>query len=286
MNLSELRDWVRRRLGAPVIKVELTDAHITDAYNASVDKYLYYNRPKEDYYYFQTLPGQYIYGPADFSEYKEAVEKVSDLPLSGNEDNDIRFVNVEGCAYRWSSSSASWSVYVPSTTIPVDVLATARDVVYQPITDIVSQLAQASADFFLAYYFKRSGGMFIADLWIAMSAKETFNYVLGLQPTWEILNNQLYLSPKPQASVKIGIKYAVPPSEEYLCSHEWVGKATLALSKMTLGTIRGKFASIPGPAGEGISLAGETLKVEGKAEWDWLLQDIIGRSEPLSFSVG
>jgi len=286
MNLSELRDWVRRKLGAPVIKVELTDDHITDAYNTATDKFLYYNRPKEDYYYFHTNPGQYIYGPADFSDYKEAVANVSDLSLSGNEDGDIRFVNVEGCAYKWSSSPASWSVYVPSTTIPVDVLATARDVVYQPITDIVSQLAQASADFFLAYYFKRSGGMFIADLWIAMSAKETFNYVLGLQPTWEILNNQLYLAPKPQASVAIGIKYAVPPSEEYLCSHEWVGKAALALAKITLGTIRGKFASIPGPAGEGISLAGDTLKQEGKDEWTWLLQDIISRSEPLSFSIG
>lgn len=341
MNLPELRDWVRRRLGAPIIRVELTDDHITDAYDLAVDKYLYYNRPKEDYYYFTTNGGKYVYGPADFSDWEQTVENVSDLPQNNelgdigysrqerkyyewvdepmvsdkhywklldpdptgtgipdfiadtssdlpqnNEDGDIRFVDVEARPYEWSETTSSWTEFVQTSTIPVDVLASVREVVYQPVEDIVSQLAQASADFFLAYFFKRSGGMYIADLWIAMAAKESFNYVLGLQPTWEILNNKLYLWPKPQYAIKVGIKYALMPTEEELCSHEWVTKATLAQSKVTLGAVRGKYSSIPGPAGEGITLNGDAMKEEGKTEWEQLILDIINRSEPMGFSIG
>lgn len=286
MNLPELRDWVRRRLGAPIIRVELTDDHITDAYDLAVDKYLYYNRPKEDYYYFTTNGGKYVYGPADFSDWKQTVLNITDLPASGNEAGDIRFVDVESKPYEWSETTSTWSEFVQTSTIPVDVLASAREVVYQPVEDIVSQLAQASADFFLAYFFKRSGGMYIADLWIAMSAKESFNYVLGLHPTWEILNNRLYLWPKPQYAIKIGIKYALMPTEEELASHEWILKATLAQSKITLGVIRGKYSSIPGPAGEGITLNGDATKEEGKVEWEQLILDIVNRSEPMGFSVG
>jgi len=286
MTLAELRDWVRRRLGAPVVKVELTDEQINDAFNTAVDKFLYYHKKKEDYYYFTTVPGQNVYGPPDLGRMKSAVQHVADLPLTGNSDGDVRFVNENHKLYKWDSNNLQWSEYNSQNSIPIDVIRTAREVVYQPVQDVVSQLAQGSADFFLAYYFQRSSGMFIADLWIAMSAKESFDYVLGLQPTWEIVNDRLYIYPIPRNRIKVGIRYSLMPTEEELASHEWVGKATLALSKMTLGTIRSKYQSIPGPAGEGISLDGQTLYQEGQQEWEWLLNDIITRSEPLSLSIG
>ena len=286
MNLAELRKWIRRKLGAPVTRVELTDEQINDAYNTAVDKYLYYRRPREDYYYFSTVPGQNEYGPADFTDYKDSVISFSDLPLTGNSDGDIRIVFDEDKPYKWNQGTFSWEAYDPGTNIPLDVLTTARSVVYQPTVDIINQLVQSQSDFFLAYYYRRSGGMFIADLWIAMAAKESFNLVLGLQPTWEILNNKLYLFPTPQASIKVGIKYAIIPTEEELASQEWITKATLALSKQTLGRIRSKYGSIPGPAGEGITLDGPTLLEEGKAEWEWLVNDAMLRGEPLSFDIG
>ena len=286
MTLAELRNWVRRRLGAPIVRVELTDEQIDDAFNTAVDKFLYYHRPKEDYYYFNTTPGVNSYGPPDLSRYKKSVKTINDLPLTGNSDGDIRFVELEHKLYQWNQNVSNWEIYDQPQHIPLDVLATAREVVYQPVYDIVGQLVQASSDFFLAYYFQRSAGMFMADLWIAMSAKETFDYTLGLQPTWEILNNKLYIYPVPRRVLKVGIKYAIIPSEEELASHEWVAKATLALSKITLGTIRSKYQGIPGPAGNDITLDGQNLLQSGKEEWEWLLNDIITRSEPLSFSVG
>jgi len=286
MNLAELREWVRRKLGAPIVKVELTDEQINDAFGTAVDKFLYYHHPKEAYYYFTTIPGKNVYGPPDLGRMKGSVATFSDLPLTGNENDDIRFVNDTHKLYKWDSNTSNWVDYNQDSSIPIDVMRTIREVVYQPVQDVVSQLAQGSADFFLAYYFQRSSGMFIADLWIAMSAKESFDYVLGLQPTWEIVNDRLYIYPIPRNRIKVGIRYSLMPTEEELASHEWVGKATLALSKMTLGTIRSKYQSIPGPAGEGISLDGQTLYQEGQQEWEWLLNDIITRSEPLSLSVG
>lgn len=285
MNLAQLRDWIRRRLGAPVVRVELTDSQIDDAFGTAVDKYLYYRRPQEAYYYFNTAAGQNEYGPADFTTYRESVIKFSDLPLTGNTDGDIRLVYNEDKNYKWNPNISSWEIYNP-TTIPLDVLTSTREVVYQPVESIINQLVQSQSDFFLAYYYRRSGGMFIADLWIAMSAKESFDMVLGLQPTWEIVDNKLYLFPTPQGSIRVGIRYAVMPSEEQLASQEWVTKATLALSKQTLGRVRSKYGSIPGPAGEGITLDGPALLEEGRAEWEWLLNDAMVRGDPLSFGIG
>lgn len=286
MALPELREYIRRRLGAPIVKVELTDDQIDDAFNTAVDKFLYYNRPKEEYYYFTTQAGVNSYGPPDLGKYKKAVDTFSDLPLSGNSDQDIRWVIDEHKAYQWQQSTMDWEQYIEPANVPLDVLATAREVVYQPVQDIVAQLAQASSDFFLAYYFQRSTGFFISDLWIAMSAKESFDYVYGIHPTWEVLNNRLYLYPKPQYPISVGVKYMLIPSEEELTTHEWVRKGTLARSKQTLGRVRSKYSSIPGPAGEGIALDGQQLLQEGQQEWEWLLSDIMNRSEPLSFSIG
>jgi len=344
MNLEELRDWVRRKLGAPVIRVELTDEQINDAYNTAVDKYLYFRRPREDYYYFQTTPGQVAYGPPDeFVTYEESVQSLSDLPTDNtlgdvgyvrnetkyyewaydemissksywklldpdptgtpdviadtflglpqdNKANDVREVFAEDAQYVWSDEGNpgvySWQLFDQASSVPLDVLSTVREIVYQPTLDIINQLIQSQSDFFLAYYYRRSGGMYVADLWIAAAAKEDFNLVLGLQPTWEVLNNKLYLYPEPQAVLKVGVKYMVIPTEEELASEEWVTKATLALSKQTLGMVRRKYSSIPGPAGEGISLDGQILLDEGKAEWEFLLNDAVQRGEPLSFSVG
>lgn len=286
MTLAELRNWVRRRLGAPVIKVELTDEQIDDAFGTAVDKFLYYHRPKEAYYKFITTPGKNVYGPPDLSRMKESVAHQSDLPLTGNEQGDIRFVEDVHKLFQWDSASSSWSEYNQQGTIPLDVIRSIREVVYQPVQDIVSQLAQGSADFFLAYYFQRTSGMFIADMWTAMSAKESFDYVLGLQPTWEVVNDRLYIYPIPRSQIKVALRYSLMPSEEELASHEWVMKTTLALSKMTLGIIRSKYQNIPGPAGNGVTLDGQTLYQEGQQEWEWLLNDIITRSDPLSLDVG
>jgi hypothetical protein len=68
----------------------------------------------------------------------------------------------------------------------------------------------------------------------------------------------------------------------------WIGDWTLSQLKLMLGEAREKFASIAGPGG-GTTLNGATLKAEGKAMQDQLLEDLkrfVDYSQPLSFVIG
>ena len=68
----------------------------------------------------------------------------------------------------------------------------------------------------------------------------------------------------------------------------WIGDWTLSQLKLMLGEAREKFASIAGPGG-GTTLNGATLKAEGKAMLDQLLEDLkrfVDYSQPLSFVIG
>ena len=54
---------------------------------------------------------------------------------------------------------------------------------------------------------------------------------------------------------------------------QWIRKYTLALCKELLGSIRGKYGSMPIPNGE-VSLDGDTLRSEGAAERDALISEL------------
>ena len=54
---------------------------------------------------------------------------------------------------------------------------------------------------------------------------------------------------------------------------QWIKKYTLALVKELLGSVRGKYASMPIPNGE-VSLDGDTLRSEGAAERDALVSEL------------
>ena len=54
---------------------------------------------------------------------------------------------------------------------------------------------------------------------------------------------------------------------------QWIRKYTLALVKELLGSVRGKYASMPIPNGD-VSLDGDTLRSEGAAERDALISEL------------
>lgn len=68
----------------------------------------------------------------------------------------------------------------------------------------------------------------------------------------------------------------------------WIGDWTLSQLKLILGEAREKFGTIAGPGG-GTQLNGATLKSEGKAMQDQLLEDLkrfVDYSQPYSFVIG
>jgi len=117
--------------------------------------------------------------------------------------------------------------------------------------------------------------------------------------SFELVNNKLTIFPKPTENSTLWIKYLRTDDRNVLLrgntgeisdysnitydnmeyknindpGKQWIRKYTLALSKELLGTVRGKYPSIPTPGGD-TSLDGDTLRSEGAAEKDVLVEQL------------
>ena len=117
--------------------------------------------------------------------------------------------------------------------------------------------------------------------------------------SFELINNQLTIFPKPTADSKLWLQYLKTEDRNNLLigntstvsdysnmqytntkygdindpGKQWIRKYTLALTKELLGIVRGKYPSIPTPGGE-TSLDGDTLRSEGAAEKDVLIEQL------------
>ena len=117
--------------------------------------------------------------------------------------------------------------------------------------------------------------------------------------SFELVNNQLTIFPRPTADSKLWLQYLNTSDRNNLMigdqvavsdysnmqynntkyddindpGKQWIRKYTLALTKELLGIVRGKYPSIPTPGGE-TSLDGDTLRSEGAAEKDVLIEQL------------
>jgi hypothetical protein len=117
--------------------------------------------------------------------------------------------------------------------------------------------------------------------------------------SFELVNNQLTIFPQPEGASTLWFHYLKTEDRNNLLiesvgtvsdysninysntlyadindpGKQWIRKYTLALCKELLGTVRGKYPSIPTPGGE-TSLDGDTLRSEGAAERDVLIEQL------------
>ena len=134
-------------------------------------------------------------------------------------------------------------------------------------------------------------------------AIETNDYIRKSAYSFELINNQIRIFPRPEsddAGNKIYFQYFVkedrqstsrtftsnkvtdPSNVPYkfitysdinAAGRQWIRKFTLALAKELLGIIRSKYASLPLPNGE-VAMDGEALKGEGREEKEQLLTEL------------
>jgi len=134
-------------------------------------------------------------------------------------------------------------------------------------------------------------------------AIETNDYVRKSNYSFELINNEIRIFPRPEPEDdgnKIYFQYFVKEdrqdgtrsytsnkvtdpsnvpykfitySEINAAGRQWIRKFSLALSKELLGIIRSKYASLPLPNGE-VAMDGEALKAEGREEKDQLLTEL------------
>jgi len=102
---------------------------------------------------------------------------------------------------------------------------------------------------------------------------------------------QLVRDPKGTGEVILLWTYNHKPETTLLqdsMTSQWIKDYTYSASKMILGEVREKFASIAGPQG-GTSLNGSQLKTEAQAEMTQLVEDLrnyVDGSQPLMWVQG
>lgn len=241
------RDFIWTMLGAPLVRVELTEEQITSCIDTAIKRWMRYMMWETNWAYIDASSGMYELALPATDDYPDGIPKEAVI-----------------------------------------------EVVYQPYADLFAQLTGSESSFFLTYYMQNSGGTFLADFYIAMGYKETFENTLGLTPSYEFIGkllpggeseDRIRIYPRPSEGMKVGIRYSRVLTEEEVDSHLWIRRYALAWAKEVLGRIRSKFGSVPGPTGE-MQLDGQQLLSESATEREALDAEILLRSEPLSFTTG
>lgn len=96
---EEFKQWILRKLGAPLITIELTDEQLDDCINDSVETYTKYCLQDEDYYAFQ------LSGYTETSGFLMPSNVLNVFSL----DDDYNYNNTNGINTLFSISNAMWN---------------------------------------------------------------------------------------------------------------------------------------------------------------------------------
>jgi len=112
--------------------------------------------------------------------------------------------------------------------------------------------------------------------------------ILGNDGTFNLINgNLLNISPTPTAvydEVVVEFK-AIDTNTLHPYFVSWIQKYSLAICKVILGQIRGKYQTLPSPGG-GAQLNGEALITQGTDEQEKLVEALLTEiEEPPAFST-
>ena len=243
LDYSPIFDYVRSRLGAPIVPVELTDEQLQNLLAEVVTEYNRWRNYREELLY-ETL-----------------------YPSPG------------GLGYTIPSVIGDPTVNI----VDIIVKPAMPFGYYAADTDMASNL-------FMQYLFQKFGRPgqvgFLTDYWMALSTEKDMNLILGTEVRWEIIGNNLIITPTPHQSLQIGIRYRASLTVTEILSDNLIRRALVGLSKMLLGNIRGTFGgSIPGGT-ENIQLNSAELIRQGEAERDKAYEDMIKQAEPQQILIG
>ena len=144
-------------------------------------------------------------------------------------------------------------------------------------------------DFFIKYF--QDNFLFndfsVGDYYITMSHLEMIRKILGNDGSFNVVNGRyLNIAPTPTVDQEVILEFkALDSNTLHPYFVNWIQKYALAISKVILGQIRGKYASIPSPTG-GATLNGKELVAEGKEDQEKLVEDLMLEiEEPAGFSM-
>jgi hypothetical protein len=280
MTKSDLTERIKRRLGYPMIKVELDTSQIHDAIDFSRSKWLKWavgNATQETYFTMAVSAGQTIY----------------DLPMGVTE------------VISYDDHGGTGGI---NTLFTMDNYLYSRGA-FSPIASPYGDTSGHSYGYdygMISYHIARG---FLDDVERYTPSKYNWKY--------HRYTNQLEIHPAPASGNSLtvtvdGVDVAIDSpgfillrtmmvegsslsdtwtsgdSNEYFYESTWILDYSTALCKITLGTIRRKFANFGSIGNVGISLDGDSLVSEGKEEKATLDETLMLEEvyEGLDISIG
>ena len=193
----------------------------------------------------------------------------------------------------WSLQMASFdAVYGQNIyELPPYIAQNVEHVTYKrSLLSIPAMTGTLEFDFFLKYFQDNFlfGDINMGDYYMLQQNLKMYRKILSQDGTFNILNGkylQLYPSPS-QTPDPVIIEYRALDSETIQPAYlNWIQRYGLAVAKGILSQIRGKFGTVPSPAG-GATLNGAALAAESQSEKEALIQELLSEiEEPPVFST-
>lgn len=245
---NNLRSWILYNLGYPLIRVELTQEHLT---MAILDAITVYHKYMAIDYNFITVP---------------ATENPMDIP-NDPLSNPIGPINKEmivDIIY-----PASFFDSLGAGLVAGGYVGEFEGSVL-PIFGYADGMLNVIKNFDLTKYYAY------------LQKLEDIKHIVGLEKVWEIVNNKIQIFPTHIQLEYIGILYKGRLTDAEIEEQDWIKKYALARAKIILGTIRSKLSGI-NAANMNLGADGEALKSEGKEEITALEEFIRQSGRPMPF---
>ena len=189
--------------------------------------------------------------------------------------------------YASFDASAGQNIY----EIPLYMLHNLENVIYRKtLLIIAAQAGTLEFDFFIKYFQDNFlfGDMQVGEFYLLQQTLEMYRKILSQDGGFNIVGGKyLQIYPSPAITPeRVILEYRAFDSNTIQPAYlNWAQRYALAVAKGVLGQIRGKFNSVPSPAG-GAALNGQQLLSESQQEKQALIDELLGEiEEPPAFST-
>ena len=248
-------------------------------------------------------------GTIDYTKFYDAVRTYTGSPLIPMEitDEQMKLYLREALAYykRWKSDEINQYTcqlkgnWKDGWEIPA-VVENQRDIVdiiFRPIFPITfygSDFVDNGSENIFALTLAESlfggrgavknGQGITQDYYISLMGMQDFRQALGLNPTWEIMNNRIYIFPSQVSRfTNVSIRYKAPLSEEDCLKDPDIIKYVHGKCLMTMGNIRGQYGSDLTTGEASLKFNADAWYERGKTLVDEVLEYFKKSQPPLGF---
>lgn len=251
MEKEELKEWVLRKLGYPMVRVELHDSQLEDCLKKSRDEFIKWasgNVTDEVFFTMELSSGINEYElPAGVTE----VVKVKQFDTAGGGINTLFSVQ----NYLYNTGVLSF----------LDSIGTYGLLDYHLALDFIDTLDRYIPDKYIWRHNKHKNTLILKPTPVIDYTDDNIGY---------IMIHSYMVNNTNEDTKELGDDIF-----DAIWGETWVQEYSLACAKETLGMIRRKFENFSSIGNEGINLDGESLISEGKEEKE-KLEERLRNEEP------